>query len=127
MRPWRAAVVVAVLGAACATPRPAAAPVPAPAPAPPSAAVPESSPVSPPEDPAPSAASDSRAVFDSTVKPILVSSCMPCHFPGGKMYASMPFDDPGVVSSHSEGILRRIKAPEKRDPLESWLRSAVPR
>ena len=37
------------------------------------------------------------------------------------MYASMPFDSPDVVASHSEGILRRIKAPEKREPLESWL------
>ncbi len=43
------------------------------------------------------------------------------------MYASMPFDDPSVVSSHSEGILRRIKAPEKREPLESWLRSVASR
>jgi hypothetical protein len=127
MRPWRAAVVVAVLGAACATPRPAATPLPAPAPVPPSAAVPVPSSPSPPEDPAPAAVSDSRVVFDNTVKPILVSSCMPCHFPGGKMYASMPFDDPKTVSSHSEGILRRIKAPEKREPLESWLQSVASR
>jgi hypothetical protein len=78
--------------------------------------------------PAPSAAlHDSDAVFDDTVKPILVSSCIPCHFPGGKMYGSIPFDDPSVVASHAEGILRRIKAPEKREPLERWLRSVVPR
>src|SRR5262245_22438107 len=107
MEPWRAAVVVAALGAACATPRPAAAPAPAPAPAP--------------------AATDSGAVFEGTIKPILVSSCMPCHFPGGKMYSTMPFDDSKVVASHSEGILRRIKAPEKREPLESWLRSVAAR
>jgi hypothetical protein len=43
------------------------------------------------------------------------------------MYGSIPFDDPSVVASHAEGILRRIKAPEKREPLERWLRSVVPR
>jgi hypothetical protein len=48
---------------------------------------------------------------------------MPCHFPGGKMYDKLPFDDPDVVASHSEGILRRIKAQEKREPLEAWLKS----
>jgi hypothetical protein len=127
MRPWRVAVVVAVLGAACATPRPAAAPVPAPAPVPtpPPASSAPAAPASAPA--APPVATDSRAVFDDTIKPILVSSCMPCHFPGGKMYATMPFDDPQVVSSHSEGILRRIKAPEKREPLERWLQSVAAR
>ena len=102
MRPWRAAVVVAALGAACATKHPAALPALAPA-------------------------ADTDTVFHGTIKPIMASSCMPCHFPGGKMYASMPFDDPKTVASHSEGILRRIKAPEKREPLEAWLRSAASR
>jgi hypothetical protein len=96
-------------------------PTPAPAPASSTLAAPDSPPAAPP------VATDSRAVFDDTIKPILVSSCMPCHFPGGKMYSTMPFDDPKVVSSHSEGILRRIKAPEKREPLESWLQSVTSR
>ncbi len=115
MRPWRVAVVVAALGAACATPRPAATPAITPAP--------------PPGSPSPTAPASTGpdAVFDGSIKPIMVSSCMPCHFPGGKMYASMPFDDPKTVASHSEGILRRIKAPEKREPLEAWLRSVASR
>src|SRR5262245_17877397 len=117
MRPWSpAALVAVVVAAACATPRPATAPAAAPAaPSPavsepvPAARAPEPPP-SPPSAPTPAAA-DSRAAFESTVKPILVSSCMPCHFPGGKMYDKLPFDDPTVVASHSEGVLRRIKAP----------------
>jgi hypothetical protein len=39
------------------------------------------------------------------------------------MYDRLPFDDPDVVASHSEGVLRRIKVPEKREPLEAWLKS----
>lgn len=65
-----------------------------------------------------------EAVFEARAKPVLVASCMPCHFPGGKMYERLPFDTPGVVASHSEGILRRIKDPEKRAGLEAFFEAA---
>jgi hypothetical protein len=100
-------VVLATLVSACASPRPASAPAALAPLAPASTA-----PATPPE---------SRTEFEESVKPILVSSCMPCHFPGGKMYASMPFDDPATVASHSEGILRRIKDTEKTRALNDWL------
>jgi len=114
MQAWRVvSFALAILGAACASARRASAPAPSPLPPPTMA-------------PAASDASSSAALFEASVKPILVSSCMPCHFPGGKMYASLPFDDPSVVASHSEGVLRRIKDPEKREALEGWLRGASP-
>jgi len=62
--------------------------------------------------------------FATSVKPILARTCAPCHNPGGKMYASMPFDDANTVASHSEGILRRLKEPDDRKALEVWLSSA---
>ena len=52
---------------------------------------------------------------------MLGRSCTPCHNPGGKMYATMPFDNPEVVSSHGPSILQRIKAPEDHQLLEAWL------
>jgi hypothetical protein len=131
MRPWSSAALVAVVvTAACATPRPATAPIaaaPSPAASDPSpvaqAPAPAPSPSALDPSPPPPAASGSSAQFEATIKPILVASCMPCHFPGGKMYERLPFDNPDVVASHSEGILRRIKAPEKREPLEAWLKT----
>jgi hypothetical protein len=63
------------------------------------------------------------ASFATSVKPILARTCAPCHNPGGKMYASMPFDDANTVASHSEGILRRLKEPDDRKALEVWLSS----
>ncbi len=108
MRPWwPVPLVLVTLSATCASPRPASAPAP---PAPPTSS-----------STAPAKALESRALFDASVKPILLSSCMPCHFPGGKMYASLPFDDPATVASHSEGILRRIKVPEKKRAFDTWL------
>jgi hypothetical protein len=55
------------------------------------------------------------------VREMLGRSCAPCHNPGGKMYATLPFDNPDIVSSHAPSILRRLKTPEDQQLLESWL------
>ena len=39
------------------------------------------------------------AVFRSEIRPILVAHCAPCHEPGGKLYAKLPFDDPATAAS----------------------------
>jgi len=36
------------------------------------------------------------------------------------MYERLPFDNPQVVSSHSEGISRRLKGEEK-EAFERWI------
>lgn len=76
--------------------------------------------------PAPPAPTPPADAFRGAVQPMLARRCGPCHAPGGKMYGTMPFDDPGVVRSHEDGILRRIKEPADRDPLIAWLRSPSP-
>lgn len=78
---------------------------PAPLPAAPAAATPA---------PAPDA-------FASTVRPILRERCAPCHEPGGKLYAKLPFDDRNVVAAHPEGILKRLQGSD-REAVEKWLR-----
>ena len=50
--------------------------------------------------------------FDTDIKTILKGRCMPCHFPGGSMYARLPFDNPQTIRDHPEGIFKRIKDPE---------------
>lgn len=59
--------------------------------------------------------------FTSAVRPVLVRRCAPCHEPGGKMYARLPFDDATVVRDHQAAIVRRLKDAEERAALESWL------
>jgi len=63
--------------------------------------------------------------FRETIRPILSTRCGQCHDPGGKMYARLPFDDPQVVSSHSAGVLRRLKG-EDRAAMEKWLAGLPP-
>jgi hypothetical protein len=58
--------------------------------------------------------------FDATVRPVLEARCTPCHYPGGKMYERLPFDQPPVVAAHADGIRRRLKGPDL-EALEKWL------
>jgi mono/diheme cytochrome c family protein len=61
-------------------------------------------------------------VFATVIRPVVQAHCAPCHEPGGKMYARLPFDDPKVLSSHSEGVLRRLKG-EDKEKFERWIAS----
>ena len=47
--------------------------------------------------------------YQLKIQPILQKTCSPCHFPGGKMYAKMPFDNGKTIVDHQAGILKRIK------------------
>lgn len=120
MRP-RAFLAVPVLLVACAARQPADTPaaVPAPSPAPTPLVAPTPAPA--PERAVPGPAAPSADLFERTVRPILARTCTPCHVPGGKMYDRLPFDDPEVVRSKRESIMRRLKAPEDRRVLEEWL------
>lgn len=87
-------------------------------------------PADPPRPAAPKRAAVSPAVatpdrFMTSVRPILVSRCSPCHEPGGKMYGKMPFDQPSVVASHEAGVLRRLQGSD-RESVEKWLATLPP-
>lgn len=82
-----------------------------PPPPPPAATAPPPSPAAPAE----------TISFETSVKPLLARTCTPCHVPGGRMYERMPFDQPEVVLSHKEGVLRRLKNPDDHQLMERWL------
>jgi hypothetical protein len=69
--------------------------------------------------PAPTPAPDA---FVTAVRPVLLARCAPCHEPGGKLYAALPFDNREVVASHAPGILKRLQG-ANRETLEKWLTS----
>jgi len=84
--------------------------------------------VAPSSPPSPAASDSGPAVpdlFRRSVRPVLSRRCGACHDPGGKMYERLPFDDPDVVLSKSESILRRLKEPEEKRAFEEWA-AAVP-
>jgi len=59
--------------------------------------------------------------FDTQIKPILKSKCMPCHFSGGKMYDSLPFDKPETIRKLGTKLFTRIKEQDERRLIEDFL------
>ena len=123
MRVWVGLAMAGLAGIACA-PRPQSPAVPTPPPTLPSpAASPAATPTPAPPAPEGSAHDGGVPDFARDVQPILARACDPCHFPGGKMYQPMPFDDPKTVASHKEGVLRRLKGSD-RTAAERWFAAA---
>ena len=73
----------------------------------------------------PAAPTPAPPTFEAAVRPILAVKCAPCHNPGGKMYARLPFDQPSVVSSHADGVRRRLKGDDLQ-VFERWLATLPP-
>jgi hypothetical protein len=63
----------------------------------------------------------STGTFASSVRPILLSHCAPCHEPGGVMYERLPFDQAQTIATHPAGVLKRIKDPDEKAAIEKWL------
>jgi len=62
-----------------------------------------------------------RIDFDTQLKPIFKSRCMPCHFPGGQMYDRLPFDRPETIRKLGTRLFTRIKEENERRLIEEFL------
>ena len=68
-----------------------------------------------------STAPKARVDFDTQLKPIFQSKCMPCHFNGGKMYEQLPFDKPETIRKLGHRLFTRIKEENDRRLIEDFL------
>jgi uncharacterized membrane protein len=59
--------------------------------------------------------------FETQLKPMLQSKCMPCHFSGGQMYDRLPFDKPATIRKLGTKLFTRIKEEDKRRLIEDFL------
>ncbi len=62
-----------------------------------------------------------RVDFDTQLKPIFQSKCMPCHFSGGQMYDRLPFDKPATIRTLGTRLFTRIKDENQRHLIEDFL------
>lgn len=67
------------------------------------------------------AAAKARVDFDTQLKPIFQSKCMPCHFSGGSMYEQLPFDKPATIRKLGTRLFTRIKEENDRRMIEDFL------
>ena len=68
-----------------------------------------------------SATSKERVDFDTQLKPIFQSKCMPCHFSGGKVYDRLPFDKPATIRKLGTKLFTRITDEKERKLIELFL------
>jgi Na+-translocating ferredoxin:NAD+ oxidoreductase RNF subunit RnfB len=66
-------------------------------------------------------AQDTLYTFQKDVLPLLQTNCNPCHFPGGKMYAKLPFDDSVTVARLGKRLNSRLKETEQQNIINSWV------
>ena len=59
--------------------------------------------------------------FDTQIKPIFKSKCMPCHFEGGQMYDRLPFDRPETIKKLGHRLFTRIKEKDDQQLIEAFL------
>lgn len=67
----------------------------------------------------PSAAS--KVDFDTQIRPILQSSCTPCHFAGGAVYQRLPFDRPETIYKLGTKLFTRIKDEKEQRLIREFL------
>jgi len=67
------------------------------------------------------ATTKARVDFDTQLKPIFKSKCMPCHFSGGQMYDRLPFDRPETIRKLGTKLFTRIKEAEDRQLIDDFL------
>jgi hypothetical protein len=75
------------------------------------------------EQAAPSEAIVTPVTFTGQIQPI-VARCQPCHFPGGKMYARLPFDRPQTIRLLGEKLFTRIQDEGERQLIREFLKQA---
>ena len=68
-----------------------------------------------------------RVDFETQLKPIFKSNCMPCHFEGGQMYDRLPFDQPATIKKLGTRLFTRIKEENDRRLIEDFLNEAPSR
>jgi hypothetical protein len=74
-----------------------------------------------PANPANASEPKARVDFDTQLKPIFQSKCMPCHFSGGQMYDRLPFDKPATIKKLGTRLFTRIKDEHDRKLIEDFL------
>src|SRR4026209_110499 len=68
-----------------------------------------------------SSTAKARVDFETQLKPIFKSKCMPCHFSGGQMYERLPFDKPETIRKLGTRLFTRIKEENDRRLIEDFL------
>jgi hypothetical protein len=65
--------------------------------------------------------------FEKDLAPLLAARCQPCHFPGGKMYAKLPFDRAETVRLLGTKLFTRLKDEPTQNLVRAFLAAPPPK
>ena len=68
---------------------------------------------------------DTLYTFHNDVLPLLQANCNPCHFPGGKVYKKLPFDDSTTVAKLGKKLNTRLQKKEQQAIINGWVEFGV--
>jgi hypothetical protein len=68
-----------------------------------------------------SSTAKARVDFETQLKPIFQSKCMPCHLACGNEYERLPFDKPETIRKLGTKLFTRIKEENDRRLIEDFL------
>ena len=63
-----------------------------------------------------------RVDFTAQILPLLQEKCSPCHFPGGRMYDRLPFDQEGTIRVLGTQMLSRLRDPLDQELIRTYLK-----
>jgi hypothetical protein len=64
---------------------------------------------------------DTLYTYHHDILPLLQANCNPCHFPGGKVYKKLPFDDSATVARLGKKLNTRLKKQEQQAIINGWV------
>ena len=63
--------------------------------------------------------------YHGDILPLLQANCNPCHFPGGKVYKKLPFDDSVTVAKLGKKLNTRLQKKEQQAIINGWVESGL--
>jgi len=73
----------------------------------------------------PDQSQDTLYTYQKNILPLLQANCNPCHFPGGKVYKKLPFDNYKTVATLGKKLNTRLKEKGQQDLINKWVGSGV--
>ena len=64
---------------------------------------------------------DTLYTYHIDILPLLQTNCNPCHFPGGKVYKKLPFDNYKTVATLCKKLNTRLKKKEQQAIINGWI------
>ena len=68
---------------------------------------------------------DTAYSYQKDILPLLQANCNPCHFPVGKVYKKLPFDDSVTVTALGKKLNTRLKVKEQQAIINNWVEHGV--